>query len=396
MSEVPFVMPLLRDGVNPVDELGALRSEQPIVPLEVPGVGTNVWLVTRYDDVKAFLGDHARFSNDFSKVAEAGELQMLLQQDPGGLGMVDPPDHTRLRKILTPEFTMRRLRRLVPKIDDIVTGQLDEMEWAGQGADLVEHYAMPIPALVICDLLGVPYAERDEFQKHSADRFNFTGDPSDSLGEIGASLKYLRGLVEQIRKEPNDGLIGQIIAEHGDAITDVELAGLADGILTGGHETTASMISLAAHVLMKDADHVALMRDGDEKQVSNLVEELLRYLTVVQVPFPRLAKVDLTLGGQEIKAGDLVVGSLVAANRDEALGANMDDMVPDRGTTSHLAFSWGIHRCIGAELGRMELRQALPALFRRFPALHHEGPVDETEFRMFSIVFGIESLPVAW
>ncbi|PRZ42411.1 cytochrome P450 [Antricoccus suffuscus] len=396
MSEVPFVMPLLRDGVNPVEELGALRSEQPIVQLEIPGIGVKVWLVTRYDDVKAFLGDHARFSNDFSKVTEAGELQMLLQQDPGGLGMIDPPDHSRLRKILTPEFTMRRLRRLVPKIDAIVAAQLDEVEKAGQGADLVEHYAMPIPALVICDLLGVPYEERDEFQKHSQDRFNFTGDFSDSLGEIGESLKYMGGVVAKIRQNPNDGLIGQIIAEHGDAITDVELAGLADGILTGGHETTASMISLAAHVLMKNPDHVALMRDGDDKQVSDIVDELLRYLTVVQVPFPRLAKEDLVLGGQQIKAGELVIGSLVAANRDESLGANMDEFVPERGSMSHLAFSYGIHRCIGAELGRMELRQALPALFKRFPTLQHQGPIDETEFRMFSIVFGIESLPVAW
>ena len=395
MSEVPFVIPLLRDGVDPVDELGALRTEQPIVKLVIPG-GLDAWLVTRYDDVKAVLGDHERFSNDFSKVAEAGELQALLHQDPGGLGMIDPPDHTRLRKILTPEFTMRRLRRLEPEINAIIDAQLDEMEKLGAGVDLVEHYATPIPSLVICDLLGVPYEDREEFQKHSADRFNFTGDLSDSLGEIGESLKYIRGLVAKMRERPNYGLIGQIIASHGDDIDDVELAGLADGILTGGHETTASMIALAAHVLMKNPDHVAMMRDGDEKQVADMVDELLRYLTVVQVPFPRLAKVDLTLGEQEIKAGELVLGSLVAANRDESLGDNMDEFVPERETMSHLAFGHGIHRCVGAELGRMELRRALPALFKRFPSLHHEGSPDEVEFRMFSIVFGIEALPVAW
>lgn len=394
-DDIPFVLPLLRDGIDPVEELGALRTSNPIVQLEIPG-GVKAWLITKYDDVRSVLGDHERFSNDFTKLAEAGELQMLLQSDPGGLGLIDPPDHTRLRRILTPEFTMRRLRRLDPKIEQIIEQQLDALAAAGSGADLVELFANPIPSLVICDLLGVPYEERDEFAKHSQDRFNFTGDLADSLGEISESLKYLTRIVEKMRQSPNDGLIGQIITEHGDSITDVELAGLADGLLTGGLETTASMIALGAHIIMQKPEHIAIMRSGDEKQISTMVDELLRLMTVVQVPFPRLAKVDLELGGQQIKAGELVIGSLVAANRDEALGADMDEFVPDRGWSSHLAFGHGIHRCIGAELGRMELRRALPALFKRFGDLAHEGPADETAFRMFSIVFGIEALPVTF
>ncbi|MEO6957494.1 MAG: cytochrome P450, partial [Antricoccus sp.] len=249
-DDIPFVLPLLRDGIDPVEELGALRTSTPIVQLEIPG-GVKAWLVTKYDDVRAVLGDHERFSNDFTKLAEAGELQMLLQSDPGGLGLIDPPDHTRLRRILTPEFTMRRLRRLDPKIELIIEKQLDALAAAGPGADLVALYANPIPSLVICDLLGVPYEERDEFAKHSQDRFNFTGDLADSLGEISESLKYLTRIVEKMRQSPNDGLIGQIITEHGDSITDIELAGLADGLLTGGLETTASMIALGAHIIMQ-------------------------------------------------------------------------------------------------------------------------------------------------
>lgn len=394
-DDIPFVLPLLRDGINPVEELGALRTSSPIVQLEIPG-GVKAWLLTKYDDVRAVLGDHERFSNDFTKLAEAGELQMLLQSDPGGLGLIDPPDHTRLRRILTPEFTMRRLRRLDPKIEQIIEGQLAALAEAGSGADLIALYANPIPSLVICDLLGVPYEERGEFAKHSQDRFNFTGDLADSLGEISESLKYLTRIVEKMRQSPNDGLIGQIITEHGDSITDVELAGLADGLLTGGLETTASMIALGAHIIMQKPEHVAIMRGGDDQQISAMVDELLRLMTVVQVPFPRLAKVDLELGGQQIKAGELVIGSLVAANRDESLGADMDEFLPDRGWSSHLAFGHGIHRCIGAELGRMELRRALPALFDRFADIAHEGPVEETMYRMFSIVFGIEALPVTF
>ena len=396
-AEANFVLPLLREGVDPAFELGALRTEGPVAKLELPeGIDVGAWLITRYEDAKAVLGDHRRFSNDFTKLTEAGDLTDLINQDPGGLGLLDPPDHTRLRKIVTPEFTMRRLRRLEPMIERIITERLDALEAAGTGADLVQQYAVPIPALVICELLGVPYEDRDEFTDHSADRFNFTGDIGDSLGEIGESLKYLRGLVAKMRKNPNDGLIGQIIREHGDSISDVELAGLADGILTGGHETTASMIALAAHMLMKDPEHMRIIREADEKQVQEIVDELLRYLTVVQIGFPRLAREDVEIGGQLIRKGELALVSLVAANRDEALTRDAETFRIDRGSTSHMAFGYGIHRCVGAELGRMELKVAIPELFRRFPDLKHVGDPDEADYRMFSIVFGLDSLPVAW
>ncbi|WP_106848658.1 cytochrome P450 [Blastococcus sp. Marseille-P5729] len=396
-AEVNFVLPLLREGVSPAFELGALRTEAPVAKLELPeGMNVNAWLITRYDDAKAVLGDHQRFSNDFTKLTEAGELTELMNQAPGGLGLLDPPDHTRLRRIVTPEFTMRRLRRLEPMIARIIRERLDALEAAGPGADLVELYAVPIPALVICELLGVPYEDRDEFTDHSADRFNFTGDLGDSLGEIGESLKYLRGLVAKIREEPNDGLIGQIIAEHGDEIDDVELAGLADGILTGGHETTAAMIALGAHHLMRNPEHVRAIIDSDEKQAQEIIDELLRYMTVVQIGFPRLAKEDVEIGGHVIKRGELALVSLAAANRDEALTPDADTFRIDRGTTSHLAFGYGIHRCVGAELGRMEMKVAIPELFRRFPDLAHAEDPDEAAYRMFSIVFGLESLPVTW
>lgn len=396
-AEANFVLPLLREGVDPAFELGALRTEGPVAKLELPeGIDVNAWLITRYEDAKAVLGDHTRFSNDFTKLTEAGDLTDLINQDPGGLGLLDPPDHTRLRKIVTPEFTMRRLRRLEPMIERIITERLDALEAAGPGADLVQHYAIPIPALVICELLGVPYEDRAEFTDHSADRFNFTGDIGDSLGEIGESLKYLRGLVAKMRQDPNDGLIGQIIREHGDAISDVELAGLADGILTGGHETTASMIALAAHMLMQDPEHMRIVREADEKQMQEIVDELLRYLTVVQIGFPRLAIEDVEIGGQLIRQGELALVSLVAANRDETLTPDAETFKINRGSTSHMAFGYGIHRCVGAELGRMELKVAIPELLRRFEDLQHVGDPEEAEYRMFSIVFGLDSLPVTW
>jgi cytochrome P450 len=201
-------------------------------------------------------------------------------------------------------------------------------------------------------------------------------------------------LVARQRKEPGDGLLGMLIREHGDEIDDRELAGLADGLLIGGHETTASMFALGA-ILLLQSPEVAEQIRRDDDAIGPAVEEMLRYLTVVQVAFPRFARADMELCGQRIKAGEMVLCSLSGANRDPALGAGMGGFDPTR-VAPHLAFGYGIHRCVGAELARMELRIAYPALLRRFSGLHLGVPSDEISFHEYSIVFGVRTLPVAW
>jgi cytochrome P450 len=187
-----------------------------------------------------------------------------------------------------------------------------------------------------------------------------------------------------------------IIREHGDAIDDEELAGLADGVFTGGYETTAAMLALGTMVLLRDREHYDAVREGDDDVVHRTVEELLRYLAVVQVAFPRFAHEDMDLLGHHISAGDVLLVSLSGANRDGSLGADMETFDPTRDPVPHLTFGHGIHRCVGAELGRMELRAAYPALARRFPTLRLAVPPSELEFHKMSIVYGIESLPVTW
>jgi cytochrome P450 len=184
-----------------------------------------------------------------------------------------------------------------------------------------------------------------------------------------------------------------IVKEHGDNVDDRELAGLADGLLTGGLETTASMLTLGALVLLQDPDTFRLIHDHDTA-VDPFVEELLRYLTVVQVAFPRFARDDITVAGTTIGKGDIVIVSLSGANRDATLGAEMDRFDPTRTPFPHFAFGHGIHRCIGAELGRMELRAAYPALVRRFPKMRLAVPAEQLNFRKVSIVYGVETLPV--
>jgi cytochrome P450 len=386
-SEFPLVQ-FMREGFDPVAELGRIRTEQPVFPMSIPGDQT-VYLVTRYDDVRSVLADHERFSNDFGNVIGLGTNQ----EDPGGLGFRDPPEHTRLRKYLTPEFTMHRLRRLVPRIEALVEESLDRMAANGSAADLVESFALPIPSLVVCELLGVPYEERSEFLKISTNRFDLTAGPEASLQSINDAMAYLTDLVARERLNPGDGLLGELLREHGDDLDDRTLASMADGLLTGGHDTSTSMLALGTLWLLENPEQAARVRE-DDRYAEQMVEELLRYMTVVQVAFPRFAREDMDLFGRPIKKGEMVLCSLTAANRDPHLGEGIEEVRPERPTAgSHLAFGHGIHRCVGAPLAQMEMRIAFPALLRRFPGLQVAG---EVPFRKLAIVYGVEKLPVAW
>lgn len=382
------LMPLRRNGLDPVPELGAARETAPITRL-ASAFGLPIWLVTGHQQAKAVLADADAFSTDFANMI--GGVPGA-STNPGGLGFADPPVHTRLRRMLTPEFTMRRLARLEPRIHTIIEDLLDTMALA-ESVDLVADFALPIPSLVICELLGVPYADREEFQRLAMARFDIFGGVALSFGAISESLVYLREVVRKQRLNPGDGLLGAIIAEYGDEISDEELAGLADGVLTGGFETTASMLALGALVLLEDPHATRLIADDDDA-VAPFVEEVLRHLAVVQVAFPRFARKDIEVDGVKIAKGDVVVVSLSGANRDPVLGANLETVDPARPSSPHIAFGYGFHRCVGAELARMELRAAYPALVRRFPQMRLAIPIEELEFRKLSIVYGVERLPV--
>lgn len=387
--------PLRRSGLDPIDDLARLREHTPVRKLEF-FLGISAWVVSGYSQAKEALGDAASYSNDFQRLAEASGGAATADQNPGGLGMADPPQHTRLRKMLTPEFTMRRLRRLAPRIDEIIGELLDRMDAAGSPADLAASFAVPLPSLVICELLDVPYPDREAFRSLSSARFDMFGGAGTGLDAISESLEFMHTLVEHQRREPGDGLLGMLIRDHGEDLSDDELAGLADGILIGGHETTASMLALGTITLLTRPEAAAIARNGEPDAMHRLVEELLRYLSVVQVAFPRIARADVEVDGQHIRAGDVVLCSLVGANRDPSCVAGADGFDPGRAPSPHLAFGHGVHRCIGSELARMELRAAYPALFRRFPELQLDRPLADIAFREYSVVYGVEELPVAW
>jgi cytochrome P450 len=399
LSQLSFIpartkVPLQRAGVDPVPRLAELRATGSLSRLPLP-FDFDVHLVTGYQQARAVLADRDSYSNDIRHLLGGLGSTGL---DVGGLGFSDAPTHTRLRKILTPEFTMRRLARLEPLIEEVVARRLDALAAAGSPADLAREVSFPVPFQTICDLLGLDDLDRDAFARLGVQRFDATGGAAGAFGAVSEQLEFLLDAVTRQRAEPGPGLIGQIIREHGETISDIELAGLADGVFTGGYETTAGMISLSTLVLLRNPAHAALVREGSRDDVDRVVEELLRYLSVVQVAFPRFVKQDMELFGTRLRAGDVVIASLSGANRDPAwAGADPDAFDPARVPASgHLAFGHGMHRCIGAELARMELRIALPALLRRFPDLALAVPQEELAFRQLSFVFGVDELPVTF
>ena len=386
-------VPLQRTGTDPVPKLAQLRATDPVHRLKFP-FDFRVYLVTGHEQVRAVLADRVNYSNDIRHLLPG--TGPGTGEDVGGLGFTDPPVHTRLRKIVTPEFTMRRLARLEPMIERIVAEQLDELAAAGPTADLARLLSFPVPFQTICALLGLDLDDRQAFARLGVQRFDATGGAAGAFGAVSEQRAFLFDAVARQRKEPGPGLIGQIIRDEGDLISDLDLAGLADGVFTGGYETTAGMISLSTMVLLRDPAHAELVRSGSRADVDRVVEELLRYLSVVQLAFPRFVKHDMELAGQPLRAGDVVLASLSGANRDPATaGADPDAFDPARVPTSgHLAFGHGIHRCIGAELARMELRIVLPALLRRFPDLALAVPAEQLAFRPLSFVYGLDELPV--
>ena len=380
-----LLRPLRRSGLDPVHRIGA-SAPDPVHRL-AHMFGMNIWLVSGQEEAKAVLADQRRFSNDIRPYVGAAGASV------GGLGFTDPPEHTRLRTLLTPEFTMRRINRLTPGIEAIVDAQLDRMEASGPVVDLVEEFAFPIPFLVICELLGLPAEDRSPV--HDAEPRPVRRDGGWCRGIrrhlARASCSCSRRPASS-GSNPGDGLLGRILAAVGDDVSDEEVAGLADGVFTGGYETTASMLALGSLVLLRDRKHFELVRD-DDTAIDRVVEEMLRYLSVVQIAFPRFAKEDLDLFGKRIHKGDVVIAALSRADRDHRVGPDLGTFDPNRPPSSHVAFGYGFHRCVGAELARLELRIAFPRLVRRFPELALAVEPETLAFRDKSIVYAVDSLP---
>ncbi|GGZ87827.1 cytochrome P450 [Streptomyces bluensis] len=310
---------------------------------------------------------------------------------PGFFLLMDPPDHTRYRRLLTGQFTVRRMKALEPRIAAIVADHLDAMAAAGPPADLVQEFALPIPSLVICELLGVPYADRAGFQRDSVLLISFDLPEKDREAAMRRMTAYLGDLTAHKRTHSADDLLSGL-ATHPE-LTDTEIAGMASLLLLAGHETTANMLALGTYALLRNPAQLEAVREP--ATVGAAVEELLRHLSIVFVVV-RTAREDVEVEGRPIRAGESVTVSLAAANRDPRHFPAADRLDVAGGRMGHLAFGHGVHQCLGQQLARTEMRLAYPALLRRFPALRLAVPPEQVPLRVGTTIHGVTRLPVTW
>jgi cytochrome P450 len=396
----PVSLPMRRSSpFDPPAEYRLLREEEPVSRLAFPD-GKVGWLLTRHQDVRALLADD-RFSSDRRRVSSPVRRFPIRPDTPavraGSLIGMDPPEHTRYRRMLTRYFTVRRMRELAPRIQQVVSEHLDAMEHGGSPADLVPAFARPIPSLVICELLGVPYQDRATFQRCTSTLLSLDASEDEISAARDELWQYMLDLVAAKRQHPDAALLGSLIqtGSQDPDRTDERLAGIGQLLLVAGHETTANMLGLGTYALLGHPDQLSDLRQ-DNDLVDSAVEELLRYLTIVQFGTVRVAREDLDFAGRRIAAGETVVASLAAADRDPVQFPEPDDLALTRPAAQHVAFGHGIHQCLGQQLARVEMKVAYSALFRRFPGLRLAVRPDEVPMRDDMFIYGVHSLPVAW
>ncbi|GAA1268839.1 cytochrome P450 [Planotetraspora silvatica] len=380
---------------DPPDELTRVREETPLHRM-IYADDHEGWLVTGYALARAVLA-HPSFSTRPELLHPPIQNRLIKMKEfttpPGFFIRMDPPDHTRFRKLLTGQFTVRRMKQLEPRIEQITNDRLDAMERQGGPVDLVQAFAMPIPSLVICELLGVPYDDRERFQRDSAVMLSLRSTPEQAKAAMDDLLGYLRDLVRRKRAEPSDDLLGGLVA--GGELNDEELAGVGLLLLVAGHETTANMLGLGTFALLTNPKQLAAVRD-DPAVVEGAVEELLRYLTIIHIGPVRTAVEDVDLGGHLIKAGEAVTIAAAVANRDPERFGEAETLDVSRPVHGHLTFGHGVHQCLGQQLARAEMRIAYPALLRRFPGLRLAVPAEDVPMRSDMAIYGVHRLPVTW
>jgi cytochrome P450 len=380
---------------DPPGDLLRMREDGPITPLAFVD-GHIGWIATSYAAARAVLDDprfSARQELRHSPIPHPLAGEKPAAAPPGSFIYFDPPEQTRYRKPLTGQFTVRRMRQLESTIQRFTDERLDAMEEIGPPLDLVAEYALPIPSMVICELLGVAYADRERFQVDSKTITGLTADKEEIFKAIANISGFLFKLVQTKRANPGDDLLSGLIRETD--LNDEEITNIAHLLLVAGYETTANMLSLGTYALLRHPDQLAALI-ADPSLVDGAVEELLRYLTITQFGTMRTALEDVELFGQLVRAGQTVVVSLPAADRDPDQFTNPDALDIRRESTGHLALGHGVHLCLGAELARIEMRVGYRSIFARFPTLRLAALPEDIQMRDDMAIYGVHRLPVAW
>jgi cytochrome P450 len=399
VSETVPDFPMARAAKCPFDPPPQVLAAEPISRVKIWD-GSTPWLITDYETQRSVLGD-PRFSADSRKDGYPAVSAAVRARRERGRAFIsmDDPEHGRHRRMLTRNFMIKRVEAMRPRVQEIVDGLIDDMLAGPKPADLVTAFALPVPSLVICELLGVPYADHDFFQARSK-KIVTRDTPVDEAVRASDDLReYLLDLVAAKEKQPTDDMIGRLVADQlaNGELTREEVAGMASLMLIAGHETTANMIALGTLALLEHPAQLAELRDTDDpKLVANAVEELLRYLTIVHGGRRRVATEDVEVAGQLIRAGEGVILANDAANRNEAAFPEPDRLDIHRDARHHVSFGFGVHQCLGQPLARMELQVVYSTLYRRIPTLELAIPFEEVPFKHDAFVYGVHSLPVTW
>ncbi|MFJ2743701.1 cytochrome P450 [Streptomyces sp. NPDC087440] len=392
MNAITNGLPTLRE--RPLDPPGILREQDPISRMTFPD-GHPGWLVTGYRQGRQILADK-RFSSSptHKHLAFPSDRPSDLEAEiPGLFEHMDAPDHTRFRQRLAGQFTLRRMRLLARRIEEITAQYADAMLRKGPPADLVADYAVPVSSQVICELLGVPFADRDRFVGDSENLLRLDVDPQDAQASLKDLLDLTGELLLRKKAAPQDDVLSVLVTA--DDISFEECVGATLLLLVAGHETTANMLTLGTYALLNNPDQAALLR-ADPTLIDKAVEELLRFLTIVHVGVQRTPTEDVEIDGVTLHQGETVLIHLPTANRDPHQYPDPDRLDITRGTHSHLTFSHGIHQCLGQQLARLELKIGYTALLHRFPDLRLAATADEIPMRSDMTVYGVHQLPVTW
>ncbi|MGH3170152.1 MAG: cytochrome P450 family protein [Trebonia sp.] len=388
---------------DPQDVFARLRASGPATPVVMPD-GGRAWLVTRYADVRAALAD-PRLAKDWMTHMTPEDWN----PDPShtyfnrNMLNLDPPDHTRLRRLVTKAFTSRRVAALRPRIATITDELLDAMAAAGSAGsagssgavDLLEVFAFPLPVTVICELLGIPARDRDDFRVWSAAFVDSRVPREDFQSASTAMYQYFTDLLAEKRRRPGDDLVSALITaqDADDSLSDSELLSMLFLLLIAGHETTVNLIGNGTLALLQHPAGLARLR-SDMSLLPSAVEELLRYANPLNHATERFTLTPVVIGGVEIPAREWVIVATSSANRDASRFEDPSSLDVGRDATGHVAFGHGIHYCLGAPLARLEGEIAIGSLLSRFPGLSLAVPESELRWRVSSLIHGLESLPV--
>jgi cytochrome P450 len=371
-----------------------LRREGPVREVTMPG-GVPAWLITRYADARRALADQRLAKAPAARIAGMTELPRELADATGRHMLnVDPPDHTRLRRLVSAAFTVRRIEALRPRIEQIADELLDAMDEQDE-VELLDAYAFPLPIQVICELLGVPLADRDSFRAWSNTIVAGQSARAELPAAMAGLVGYLRDLIVAKQATPADDLLSALIAassEH-DRLTEDELTSMGFLLLVAGHETTVTLLGNAVLALLNHPDQLDRLR-GDPALLPASIEEFLRYESPVEISTFRVATEPVEIGGTTIPAGAVVLVGLLSGNRDETRFPAADQLDLTRADNLHLAFGHGIHHCLGAPLARLEAQVGLGRLLPRYPALRLAVPSHELSWRPGTLIRGLTTLPV--